>query len=49
MFFIIKIRAMGIATYMRIGKKEDIKVYRTAGVTTSTVGENNFLFQKVKN
>ena len=32
---------MGIATYMGIGKREDMKVCRTAGVTTSTVGENN--------
>ena len=48
-FFIIKIRAMDIATYMEIGKREDINVYRTAGITTSTAGENIYLFTKVKN
>ena len=48
-FFIIKIRAMGIATYTGIGKKEDIKVYWAAGVITSTAGENIDLLKKVKN
>ena len=40
---------MGIATYMGIGKREDIKVHRTAGETTSTAGENIDLLKKIKN
>ena len=40
---------MGIATYIGIGKREDMKAYRTAGVTSSTAGENIYLSTKVKN
>ena len=39
MFFYIKIRTMGIITYIGIGKRDDVEVYKTAGVITSTAGE----------
>ena len=31
---------MGTDTYMGIGKRDDIKAYKTAGITISTDGEN---------
>ena len=40
---------MGIATQIGIGKRDDIKVVRTAGVTTSTAGGNIYLLKQVKN
>ena len=30
---------MGIVTYMGIRKRDDVEVYKTAGVTTSNGGE----------
>ena len=30
---------MGIVTYIGIGKRDNVEVYKTAGVTTSTAGE----------
>ena len=30
---------MGIVTYMGIGKRDDVEIYKTAWVTTSTAGE----------
>ena len=38
-FFYIKIRTMGIVNYMVIGKRDNVEVYKTAWVTTSTAGE----------
>ena len=40
---------MGTVTSIGIGKREDIKACKTAGITISTSGENIWLFKKIKN
>ena len=40
---------MGTGTSIGIGKRDDIKAYKTAGITISTRGENIWLFEKIKN
>ena len=41
------ITTMGIVTYIWIEKRDDVEVYKTAGVTTSTAGEI-FIYLKNK-
>ena len=45
-FFYIKIRTMGIVTYIGIGKRDDLEVYKTTGITTSTADEIFFYLKK---